>query len=261
VLGRFISSDDWDPTRPGVGTNRYAYALNDPINNTDPTGHEPGTSYTQGYTSSPGAADFGTPTYAAAFDSYLTSSLNALSDIPGDLQELGADFGRDPLGTTASVANSLPFIAPELAGASNAVSGLLRLGARSAAKTSVWELGWAARGIAIERSLGGNLPAGFPVIDRLADGVAISIKSLDLNAAKYMTEQNLTRALSGYINNVAQFQGAVHGKVTIRAGEVLSRGLDLAVPYPGTPMQQSVLNNPIQYGLSRGVHVNVIILP
>lgn len=36
---RFIQPDDWDPTMPGVGTNRYAYASNDPINNSDPNGH------------------------------------------------------------------------------------------------------------------------------------------------------------------------------------------------------------------------------
>ncbi|MFD9897739.1 RHS repeat-associated core domain-containing protein [Mesorhizobium sp. NPDC059025] len=39
VLGRFISPDDWDPTLPGVGTNRYAYARNDPINKADNNGH------------------------------------------------------------------------------------------------------------------------------------------------------------------------------------------------------------------------------
>ncbi|WP_206526503.1 RHS repeat-associated core domain-containing protein, partial [Mesorhizobium sp. M7A.F.Ca.CA.001.12.2.1] len=39
VLGRFISPDDWDPTLPGVGTNRYAYAQNDPVNKSDPNGH------------------------------------------------------------------------------------------------------------------------------------------------------------------------------------------------------------------------------
>ncbi|MBD9597793.1 RHS repeat-associated core domain-containing protein [Ensifer sp. ENS05] len=38
-FGRFILSDDWDPTKPGVGTNRYAYAGNDPVNNSDPDGH------------------------------------------------------------------------------------------------------------------------------------------------------------------------------------------------------------------------------
>lgn len=37
--GRFVSPDTMDPTVEGVGTNRYAYALNDPINRSDPTGH------------------------------------------------------------------------------------------------------------------------------------------------------------------------------------------------------------------------------
>lgn len=39
VFGRFINPDDWDPTLPDVGTNRYAYALNDPVNKSDPNGH------------------------------------------------------------------------------------------------------------------------------------------------------------------------------------------------------------------------------
>lgn len=42
VIGRFISPDWWDPTLPGVGTNRYAYAGNDPINGSDPSGHMKG---------------------------------------------------------------------------------------------------------------------------------------------------------------------------------------------------------------------------
>ena len=36
---RFISPDDYDPTMPGVGTNRYSYAGNDPVNKSDPNGH------------------------------------------------------------------------------------------------------------------------------------------------------------------------------------------------------------------------------
>ncbi|MFK0693137.1 RHS repeat-associated core domain-containing protein [Mesorhizobium sp. IMUNJ 23033] len=36
---RFISPDDWDPTMQGVGTNRYAYGQNDPVNRSDPNGH------------------------------------------------------------------------------------------------------------------------------------------------------------------------------------------------------------------------------
>jgi len=37
---RFISPDSMDPTLSGVGTNRYAYSENDPINNSDPNGHQ-----------------------------------------------------------------------------------------------------------------------------------------------------------------------------------------------------------------------------
>jgi RHS repeat-associated protein len=36
---QFASPDDMDPTMPGVGTNRYAYAQNDPVNKADPNGH------------------------------------------------------------------------------------------------------------------------------------------------------------------------------------------------------------------------------
>ncbi|MEY9582010.1 RHS repeat-associated core domain-containing protein [Sinorhizobium fredii] len=39
TFGRFISPDDWNPTLAGVGTNRYAYAANDPVNRSDPNGH------------------------------------------------------------------------------------------------------------------------------------------------------------------------------------------------------------------------------
>jgi RHS repeat-associated protein len=39
ITARFISPDDWDTTLPGVGTNRYAYSGQDPVNNSDANGH------------------------------------------------------------------------------------------------------------------------------------------------------------------------------------------------------------------------------
>ncbi|MBY3136109.1 RHS repeat-associated core domain-containing protein [Rhizobium laguerreae] len=39
AFGRFVSPDDWDPTQEGVGTNRYSYSENDPVNKSDPNGH------------------------------------------------------------------------------------------------------------------------------------------------------------------------------------------------------------------------------
>ena len=40
VIARFVTPDWWDPTRPGVGTNRYAYGHGNPINMVDPSGHD-----------------------------------------------------------------------------------------------------------------------------------------------------------------------------------------------------------------------------
>jgi len=42
VLGRFLQPDPLDPTAPGVGVNRYAYALNSPIMTLDPSGLDGG---------------------------------------------------------------------------------------------------------------------------------------------------------------------------------------------------------------------------
>ncbi len=39
LLGRFIQPDWLEVTKEGVGTNRYAYSFNDPMNKSDPNGH------------------------------------------------------------------------------------------------------------------------------------------------------------------------------------------------------------------------------
>ena len=109
--------------------------------------------------------------------------------------------------------------------------------------------------------MGHNLPGNFPVIDRFENGLATSIKSLNLDSATYQNASTLNRTLTGYVDTVAEFQGRTWAGVRIRPQDVSGRALDLVVPHSGTAAQQTVINQTVQYGTSRGVIVNVIPYP
>jgi RHS repeat-associated protein len=98
VLARFISPDSFDPVEPGVGTNRYAYAENDPINKSDPNGHE----------SDPGYETAGEFARNAASGMYSSSETAGSLDVggfgaTGESTELGVLSGT----TSVSVESSL----------------------------------------------------------------------------------------------------------------------------------------------------------
>lgn len=109
VIGRFISPDDWDPTIPGVGTNRYAYAGNDPINKADPNGHVP---YNPGGTTSTGWTDNGdgTESYDSRTDRNSKDYLNQDGDSQHTIGSYSPDYGENLHGghtSTRTVNSSL----------------------------------------------------------------------------------------------------------------------------------------------------------
>ena len=73
--------------------------------------------------------------------------------------------------------------------------------------TSVWLIPPVIRGRFIERALGSNLPFNYPTIDRFANGVATSIKSIDLGAKTYQNLPTLAYTLRGYVDSVANWPG------------------------------------------------------
>ncbi|MGH6613388.1 LysM peptidoglycan-binding domain-containing protein [Sphingomonas sp.] len=129
------------------------------------------------------------------------------------------------------------------------------------AESGVWKLNPFTRGQQIEQALGHNLPGNFPVIDKFENGLATSIKSLDLDAATYQSGSTLTRTLNGYVDKVAGFQGRTWAGVRIRPQDVTGRALDLAIPHSGSAAQQAIISQTVKYGASRGVAVNVIHFP
>ena len=76
---RFISPDDMDPTLPGVGTNRYAYAGNDPVNKADPNGHNWFTSVLSSIASAIASSLSGSSLQTIASDYMKKDAYNTLS--------------------------------------------------------------------------------------------------------------------------------------------------------------------------------------
>ncbi|MGL4825644.1 MAG: hypothetical protein ACRC4G_05580, partial [Alphaproteobacteria bacterium] len=111
----------------------------------------------------------------------------------------------------------------------------------------------------IEQALGQNLHKNYPVIDRFDNGVVTSIKSIDLNAKTYQDAKKLERTLERYVDKVAWFEGSTFAAKPIKLEEIRLRALDLAIPHSGTPAQQQIFKNLVDYAKNKGVTVNSII--
>jgi len=129
---------------------------------------------------------------------------------------------------------------------------------------SLWQLPPFARGSVIETQLGANLPRGFPVIDRFQNGVATSIKSINLAAPTYQDAATLARTVKRYVDTVAAYQGHVRpwGGVAIPPGQITAREFQLAIPGGNLPAaQQAVLHAAAQRAQRLGVQLTVTPIP
>jgi hypothetical protein len=106
------------------------------------------------------------------------------------------------------------------------------------APSPVWNFGWAKRGGIIEDAHGRTLVRNFPTIDAIPDGIAVSIKSIDLNAATYQSAGRLMRRLDEYIDKLANFSGASLGEDKVMAHEIAGRELRLIVPKRSASAEQ-----------------------
>ena len=96
--------------------------------------------------------------------------------------------------------------------------------------TDPWKLGWAARGRYFEDQLGRTLHPNFPTIDKIPDGIATSIKSIDLNAATYQDGARLTYRLNKYVDDLIEFNGASLADDEVESSDIDGRALHLAIP-------------------------------
>ncbi len=134
---------------------------------------------------------------------------------------------------------------------------LTRSGAIS---SNVFRLNPFLRGNVIEGLLGvsDRFARGFPVIDKFnaSNGVATSIKSLDIFARSYQNLNQLSSTLTRYVNHLANFQGGTRNGIRIRPGEVTRRILQVVLPNGRLSFgQESVLLRVQQDAARRGVEI------
>jgi hypothetical protein len=104
--------------------------------------------------------------------------------------------------------------------------------AAAAEQASVaWTYGWARRGQYFDHLLrDGSLPALFRTIDNFTDGIATSIKSIDLNAATYQDAARLTYRLNKYIDDLGDYEGGEMSDISVELSNITDRVLNLVVP-------------------------------
>lgn len=123
---------------------------------------------------------------------------------------------------------------------------------------SIWELAPSAGGFAAEKILGGNLPDAFPVIDKFVDGVATSIKSIDLTATSYTKGNGLLNTIKGYVNKLDDFTGAQRGRTVIESSDITSKVLEVAVqPGEASLSQWEQIGKAMQYAKDNNLQFNL----
>ena len=125
-------------------------------------------------------------------------------------------------------------------------------------QASLWDLPPMERGRQIEQQLKANLPEQFPVLDNFSGGTASVYASLNLDDASYQKSSNVKSKVRGYINKLAEFNGAKYGNTQINAKDITSKELILIIPQMDVDEKvQKALDECVKYALSKNIKLTI----
>ncbi|MFA6545411.1 MAG: RHS repeat-associated core domain-containing protein [Limisphaerales bacterium] len=263
--GRFWNMDTFEGnTDDPLSLHKYLYTANNPVNMVDPSGHD---------------GELGSTLAATAISGAM---MNMVIGAPfrvyhaAERLRIGVDFGTVVNETLFGVLTdgAIGAVLPGLfsyvgRGLSAGISAIRASQTFVRASDSVWNMGIFARGWEIERRiLGGTrrLVPNFPVIDDLVNGVATSIKSIDLTAATYKSAAKLTRMLEGYASKLSRFNGdsaRYAGELSVvTANQIEQRVLLVAVEDGAATIEQmQVINEFVAKAKLLWPNIKVLIAP
>ena len=128
---------------------------------------------------------------------------------------------------------------------------------------SIWNLNKYERGFVYEKML--NIEGTFsnrgcsnyPVIDAFCDGVATSIKTIDVKAKTYQVNNALFRTLKKYVNDLSAFKPRDWGNINLKGTDIRTKVLEVGIPKGATKTQIEQINKAVEYAHGKGVQLNV----
>ena len=126
-------------------------------------------------------------------------------------------------------------------------------------RSAIWKLGWAKRGKVLDQIFRrGNLHDLSRTIDDLVDDVAISNKSVDLNAATYQDFRRLLSRVSQDLEKLEAYSGTDWGGDSIKATDMASKVLRSIIPMGSmTPVQREAIK--AATGIARSKNLRLIV--
>ena len=128
------------------------------------------------------------------------------------------------------------------------------------AGNSLWKIAALQRGFVYEEMLalkGTFNVSNFPVIDAFYNGVATSVKTMNLGAKSYSKGNAVYSQLSKYIDALAGFNGKEWAGNVVKGSDIKSKVLEVGIPRGATSAQVQQINKAIETAASKNIQMNV----
>jgi len=132
--------------------------------------------------------------------------------------------------------------------------------ATAAAGENPWKMGWGARGKFFDKVFGkDSLNPLSRVIDDFEAGIALSRKSIDLNAATYQDFGRLSSRLNTYIDKLAEYTGTRWGGDAIESSDITGRVLQVIIPKGSmSPVQRAAIEAARERARRAGINLTIM---
>jgi hypothetical protein len=96
-------------------------------------------------------------------------------------------------------------------------------------------------------------------IDDFVDDIAISNKSIDLNAATYQNSRILLSRVNKYLGELEKYQDTEWGGDNIKAADIAGKVLRVVIPMGSmTPIQREIIAAATRVARSKGLRLIVV---